>query len=151
MFDHITVADWLELFLSPDCVIGSWAQHTAGFWEWRNRPNVLVFTFPEMKKDLRRCAQRIVDLMGVSLTNEQFEQVIHRSSFAYMKQHDAQFAPPKIPFVKHRAAMMRSGKNDGTGELLSGEQQAMIDCYFKAELKRLGSDFPYDEFFSTAG
>jgi hypothetical protein len=104
-----------------------------------------------MKKDLKSCTQKIVDLMGVSLTNDQFEQILHRSSFAYMKEHDEQFAPPKIPFVKQRPAMIRRGKTEGTGELLNLEQQAAIDCYFMGELKRLGSDFPYDEIFNVAG
>ena len=150
LLDTITVADWLTLFLKPDCPIGSWAEHTASFWAWRNRPNVLVFTFPEMKRDLNTAARKIVDLMGVVLTEEQFAQVIERSSFAYMKAHDLQFAPPKIPFVKERPAMVRSGKSAGTEELLTTEQQQTIDSYFKAELQRLGSDFPYDEVFVTS-
>jgi len=30
--------------------------------------------------------------------------------------------------------------------LLSREQQREMDAYFMSELKRLGSDFPYEEF-----
>ena len=42
--------------------------------------------------------------------------------------------------------MMRKGTQSSSSELLSPEQQERIDRHFMAELKRLGSDFPYEEF-----
>ena len=42
--------------------------------------------------------------------------------------------------------MMRKGAQGGSSELLSPERQREMDAYFMAELKRLGSDFPYEEF-----
>jgi hypothetical protein len=46
--------------------------------------------------------------------------------------------------------MMRKGTQGGSSELLSREQQQEMDRYFMAELKRLGSDFPYEEFADLA-
>ena len=146
---YIKVEDWLELFLTSDCFIGSWAMHTADIWAWRKRPNVLLLTFSEMKKNHEASVRCIVQHLGVSLDEEQFAKVLLRSSFGYMKKHDHQFAPPKFPFVHEQPAMIRSGKTGNTGELLSREQQAAIDAYFIAELQRLGSDFPYEQLFSV--
>jgi hypothetical protein len=45
--------------------------------------------------------------------------------------------------------MMRKGEQGGSSELLSRERQRELDAYFRAELARLGSDFPYEEFCDT--
>jgi len=85
--------------------------------------------------------------MGVSLTPEERAQVEERASFAYMKAHEPQFAPPKLPFTRSQGVMIRSGKVGASGELLSPEQQARIDDDTRQALAELGSDFRYDTFF----
>ena len=42
------------------------------------------------------------------------------------------------------------GVQGGSSELLNPQQQDRIDEYFMTELKRLGSDFPYEEFCGLA-
>ena len=46
--------------------------------------------------------------------------------------------------------MMRKGSQGGSGELLTPERQREIDAHCIAELKRLGSDLPYEEFCGLA-
>jgi len=46
--------------------------------------------------------------------------------------------------------MIRTGRQNGSSEMLSPAQQRRIDEYFTSELKRLGSDFPYDYFCSMS-
>ena len=50
----------------------------------------------------------ILDEATAALDTES-EQIIQKSSFSYMKEHDGQFAPPKLPFTRQRAVMMRNG------------------------------------------
>ena len=48
-----SVPAWLELFLSDDFFMGgSWAATTAGYWAQRDKPNVLICSFKEMRRDL---------------------------------------------------------------------------------------------------
>jgi hypothetical protein len=72
-------------------------------------------------------------------------------SFAYMQAHESQFAPPLFPGMKEaeRPLMVRRGKSGASDELLSRSQQAAIDRLCRAELTRLGSDFPYAEMFEV--
>jgi hypothetical protein len=44
--------------------------------------------------------------------------------------------------------IIRKGKTGSGSDLFSEEQLARVDSFCKAELKRLGSDFPYDEIFA---
>ncbi len=154
VLEHVTISDWFDLLLSNQASLGgAWVAHTASFWAWRARPNVLVMTYNEMKKDPRRAIERVVDLMGVSLTELQFEEVVKRSSFAYMKQHERQFAPLQFVFAKpvKQVKMMRSGQSGTSGELISAAQQAAIDDFCRDSLRKLGSDFPYNEVFVEEG
>jgi len=139
---------WLEVFLSSGMGIwSSWPVNTAGYWAARHKPNVLIVPFKSMKKDLRGTVKQVADFMGVRATGEIVDRVCQKASFDYMKQIDDKFrAWEMIPWKSTAAPMMRKGTQASSAELLSPEQQERIDRHFMAELKRLGSDFPYEEF-----
>ena len=139
---------WLEVFLSSGMGIwSSWPVNTAGYWAARHKPNVLIVPFKSMKKDLRGTVKQVADFMGVRATGEIIDCVCQKASFDYMKQIDDKFrAWEMIPWKSTAAPMMRKGTQASSAELLSPEQQERIDRHFMAELKRLGSDFPYEEF-----
>ncbi|MCH9685717.1 MAG: sulfotransferase domain-containing protein [Deltaproteobacteria bacterium] len=146
---EITVDQWCADFLGGSFIAGSWAEHTAGYWAWRNRPNVEVMCFPRMKDDLPGTVDRVARVMGVSFTRTQRSRVIERCSFAHMKANESKFAPPQMRFVDGTAAMIRKGESGASGELLSRAQQAAIDRHCQAELLRLGADFPYADVFDV--
>ena len=152
ILSHVSIADWFELFAMPDSMASAWALHTASFWDWRRRPNVLVLNYREMKKEQRASIERVAAVMGVALTESQMARVVERSSFEYMKAHESQFAPPRFPFIKEseRPLMLRRGKPGESGVLLSVAQQVAIDRICQAELRQLGSDFPYASAFDVA-
>jgi hypothetical protein len=63
-----------------------------------------------------------------------------------MKHADSKFRIGKIIPWRREGAMIRRGVQGGSLELLTPERQRQLDAYFVAELKRLGSDFPYADF-----
>jgi hypothetical protein len=145
-----TVAEWLDAYLSPDTPVGSWAAHLASFWALRERPNVLFLTYESMRADLRATVERIAAFMGVTLTAEERDAVVRRSTFEHMKTIGAKFDPVGSPWADARGAMIRRGQRGGSDELVTPEQQRRIDDYWRAELARMGCDFPYDEAFEAA-
>ena len=147
---YVTPSEWYELVARPDVLLGMWAEHTASFWEWRERANVLVLTYSEAKDNPRDCVERVAKTMGVALEPAEFEKVVERSSFRWMKEHQSQFGPPRMPFVKERAAMIRRGEAGASDEMLSRAQQIAIDEMCRAELDRLGASFPYETAFVQA-
>jgi hypothetical protein len=149
LFDDITLEEWLALFLSPEFPGGSWAQHTASWWALRERPNVCVLQFAEMKRDLPGAVRRVAEAMRVELTEDELGRVVEQCSFEHMQRNEPRFAPPRMRFTRRSATMVRAGKVGGSGELLTRTQQAAIDRYFQAELTRLGSHFPYAEVFDV--
>jgi len=145
-----TPRQWLERFLSPNTPTGSWARHVDGGWRNRHRPNLLFLTYEEMKADLPGAVRRIAALMGVDLTEDEFQLVVEQAGFAYMRTVGHKFDPMPMPWAKAEGAMIRRGERGSAGELLDEEQKRRVDDYWRAELKRLGSDFPYDEKFGIA-
>lgn len=147
-----SINTWLQTFLMADTFfMGSWAENVDSYWQVRERDNVLLVTFEQMKADQRAIIQQVTDLMGVELTPEEFNLVDEKSHFRYMKTISEKFDPPKTtPWIDGDAQLIRSGKSGASSELLTVEQQRQIDDFCRAELQRLGSDFPYDEMFELA-
>lgn len=142
-----SVAAWARLFQSDDFnTWGSWAINTAGYWAQRHRPNVLLLSFQEMKRDLPGTVRRIAEFLDVRASDEVLRRVSERSTFEYMKSIDHKFEVWNVIPWHQKTGMMRKGLQGGSSELLSRDQQLAMDEYFMAELKRLGSDFPYEEF-----
>ncbi len=145
----ISVDEWHAMFLSGDFQYGSWVEHVAGYWPWRNRDNVLMLTSGEMTRDLDATVRRIAAFMDVALTDEELALVVEKSSFAYMKHIDHKFAPALLFPLRRmaRPVMIRQGESGRSAELLTREQQAQIDRHMKDELRRHGCEVPYDEMF----
>jgi hypothetical protein len=146
-FTNMSVAAFLELFLSDHFFMGgSWASTTATYWAQRDKPNVLICSFKEMRRDLAGSVARVASFLGVAASPDLLGKVTELSSFNYMKTIDDKFSTGKFLAFVRPAPMMRKGTEGGSSELLSPAQAKRIDEYFMAELKRLGSDFPYEEF-----
>jgi hypothetical protein len=141
-----SVEHWVKSMFS-DRTAYPWAEHLASYWAVRNEPNVLFLTYEGMRKDPAGAVRKLADFMDVALTEDELRSVIHQSSFDEMRRADGKFEPGQIvPWTQPRA-MMRAGKSGGSSELLTPAQQRFVDDWCRAELKRLGCDFPYDEAF----
>jgi len=140
-----------RLFVTDRFLIGeSWPATAAGFWAQRHRPNVLVLSFKSMKRDLEGAVRRIASFLDVRVSDDVIQEVVRKASFDYMKSIDAKFAPGRMSLWGKPATMMRKGQQGASGEMLTPEQQRAIDEHCISELKRLGSDLPYEEFADLA-
>jgi hypothetical protein len=141
-----SVARWVDYMLSAD-FRPSWAEHLASYWAVRDQPNVLFLTYEQMRKDHVGAVRRIADFMGVELSSTELASVVEQSTFAAMKAGGARFEPGRVvPWGKEQS-MLRRGESGKSSELLTAEQQARVDDWCRAELARLGCDFPYNEAF----
>ena len=145
----LNIDDFIDMFLEGATIFGSWSRHTAGYWNWRDRPNVLILFYSEMIQDLAESVRRISHHMSVNLTEEQFSKVVYKSGFAYMQEHDKKFAPniPGLTRNSRKPIMVRAGKTGSARDVLNSEQQNRIDQTIMEQLKNLGSEFPYTALF----
>ena len=148
---NVTPETWMRLFIKGRSIFGSWPEHTASFWSWRERKNVLLLRFEDMKSDLKGTVRRVASFMEVPLTGAQLEEITHKSSFGYMKKIDHKFAPPSLASERDTAVMLRSGKSGSAKSFLNAAQRQEVDEAMKRELERLGSIFPYDQYYARKG
>ena len=142
---------WLDIYLSDHAFWGPWADFTASYWEWRDRPNVRFFTYEQVQQDKVAAIRQLADFLGVDLNDEQVARVDELSSYAAMKANDHKYHQGVgTPFSPPHGEMIRSGKKGTSGELLSVDQQRRIDDNCRHRLAALGSDFPYDELYGIA-
>lgn len=143
---NVTPETWTRLFIKGHSIFGSWPEHTASFWSWRERKNVLVLRFEDLKTDLEETVRHIAAFMEVPLTEVQLEEITRKSSFSYMKKIDHKFAPPSLASGRDTAVMLRSGKTGSAKSLLNAAQRQEVDEAMRRELEQLGSDFSYDQY-----
>ena len=144
-----TRKQWLDLFLSPYTPAGSWASHLDGGWRNRDRDNVLFLTYEEMKADLPVAVTGIAALMGVALTPQEFAGVVEQSSYAHMKAIGHKFDTPGLPWGRSEVPWSGPRRRERCRRNAGRTAKRRVDDYWRAELQRLGSDFPYDEMFAT--
>ena len=144
--------DWMLLFLLDKSIFGSWPFHVASYWKWRDRTNVKILFFEEMKKNIAKCTEEVAMFMGVQLSGTQFQKVIEKSSFEYMKGIDHKFAPRFLRMASRDSGpiMMRSGKTGSASELMTQKKLDELDELMKKQLSKLGSDFPYERYYGRA-
>jgi len=144
LFDHtVPVNEWVAAFQTERFTYQPWSMLTDSWWKLRDRDNVLVMFYEEMKKDPDAAVKQVTQFLEVELSQDQFNKVIEKSSFNYMKANDSKFAPPA--WDAGRVPMVRSGQSGNSKELLSADAQRQIDDFCIQQLCELGSDFPYQE------
>jgi len=140
-----------RLFLADKFLLGgSWPANAAGYWAQRRRPNLLVVSFASMKRDLEGTVRRVAAFLDIRVPDDIIRAVCEKASFQYMKGIDHKFGTGRMIPWRAPSTMMRKGRQGGSGELLTPERQRELDAHCIAELKRLGSDLPYEEFCDLA-
>jgi hypothetical protein len=138
-----TLADW---FCSDRMYWRPWPQHVAGWWDWaERRDNVLFVHFEEMVRDFPAVRARVTRFLGCSLTADEAGRVDERCSFAYMKAHEETFemAPPTMfSVVGGQFLAQGSARRDGE---LTPELRARIEGYCRDQLR--GRSYPVGRFY----
>lgn len=144
---QITLDQVCDFFLAGRFGV-CWAEHAHGWWELRERDNVLFLRFAEMRADLPGTVSRIAEQLDVQLRPEEQAAVIERSSFAWMKAREELFAPTVPTYRGDDVAMIRKGLVGESRQALRPEQRSALDDYYRRRLAELGSDLPYDDWFA---
>ncbi len=143
-----SVDTWYRSYLSGVNFMGlSWPEATASYWRQRHRPNVLLLSFKQMKRDLEGTVRRIAAFLGIEAPDPLIQDVVRQSTFDYMRGIDHKFNVGQVVPWQPPGRMMRKGTQGGSSELLPPARQREVDDYCRRELERLGcGDLPYEDF-----
>lgn len=141
---EVPVDAYVKSFQTDRFIYQSWPMFINSWWSLRDRDNVLILTFEEMKADHAGTVQKMANFLDIALSPDQLDRVVEKSSYAWMKANDYKYSQPAFG-EEERVPLVRSGKSGNSKELLSADQQAEIDTYCINELDRIRSTFPYRE------
>ncbi len=154
----IAMDEWARAsFMNPEEGQGYWV-HLLSWWEQRERADVLLLSYEEMKRDLPGTIRRVADFIGIQLDNELLHIVTHQSSFAFMLAHKDKFDDKLMRERSEKVAGLPTGSDSAKvrkGEVgehrqeLSAEIIAGLDAIWQREITpRLG--FPHYEDLAAA-
>jgi aryl sulfotransferase len=102
--------------------------HTETYWPYRNLPNVELFHYADMLIDLRGQVSRLADYLGIPLSEEELDHVVHAASFDQMKKAyeplDAMF---RGSFKGGSGAFIFKGTNGRWRDVLTSEDLALYE------------------------
>jgi len=89
-----------------------------GWWPLRNKPNVLMLHFNDMKQDHEGTVRKIADFLGFAPSEEQWPKVLEYTSFEWMKAHEEKFeVGTLLPFpLIEKGGMVRKGQSGKAAE-----------------------------------
>jgi len=115
-------------------------------WQLKDRSNVLLVHFTDLKRDLRKEIVRVARFLGRDLTPGEFDLVAQHCDFKWMKEHEGKFNVTAIGFRRpdgslaqllKPSTMLRKGEVGEHEVELSDTQRARIH---KVATERVGDD-----------
>ncbi|EIC20888.1 sulfotransferase domain-containing protein [Thiorhodovibrio frisius] len=107
---------------------GAWFRNLASWWPQRERDNLLMLPYSDLKADLPAAITRIADFLGWPLTPQTRERAAHLSSFAWMKANSQRFAGRNAdgsPMFRP-GGFIRKGETGDHKTQLTPDQEARI-------------------------
>jgi hypothetical protein len=126
----------------------NWFDHLRPWLENKSHLPITYIRFEDLKNHFPQAVNQLANALGISVTPERLARVTERCSFAYMKQHEAKFAPRNEHFsgladapylVRNPDQFIRHGlAGEGIAALTPAQQQ----IYRKRFDRSLGN-FPH--------
>ena len=137
-----TFEDFLDLYKRNK--MQSWFDWNLDWWKYKDHPNVIFFTYEDMKADIKREVQRLVNFLEVSVSEDVIDHVCSQSSFGTMSDRFAKdqmvkkYVDPKIsPFL--RKGQIGDWKNH-----FNEEENKYIDDLIRKRIDGTGLVFKYE-------
>lgn len=86
----ISLDDFAEYYLNRHESDNYWG-HAASWWRQRDRADVVLFSYEQMKQDLPGVVRRVADFIGLPDDPARREIATRQAGFDFMKQHSHQF------------------------------------------------------------
>jgi hypothetical protein len=124
----------VELFLAGSAS-GRYWEHVRSWWDVRDRDDVLILCFEDMKQELRATVERVAAFIGMAADADLIDLVTRQASFEFMRAHESQFddRPTTLAFCRMlgfppaRTTKVRAGRVGDRHAALSPRIAAMLD------------------------
>lgn len=135
----ISMETFAREFFIPDDYWG----HIGSWWPQRDRDDVLMVCFEDMKRDLASAVRRVAAFIGVAADPALLELVTHQASFEFMRVHERQFDDHLVRQARDAACglppagvttKVRTGRVGDHARVLSADIIAALDALWQESL-----------------
>ncbi|KAG8512311.1 Sulfotransferase 1C2 [Galemys pyrenaicus] len=85
--DPGTWEEYYETFISGKVGWGSWFDHVKGWWERKDRYQLLFLFYEDIKRDPKHEIQKVMKFMGKNLDEKVLDTIVQETSFEKMKEN----------------------------------------------------------------
>ncbi|XP_071975681.1 sulfotransferase 1 family member D1-like [Engystomops pustulosus] len=124
-----TWEEYLPKYIRGDVPWGSWFDHVLGWWNAREKHNILYVFYEDMKEDPKREIRKVMRFLGKDLPEDVVEKVYQHTSFNAMKENPmANYSSiPSNVIDQSVSPFMRKGEVSDWMNHFSEAQNKMFD------------------------
>ena len=141
--DRVPMDEFFRRFMAGRVPYGSWFEHVAGWLRNEDRLDVLFVHYEELSADLEAGVKRIAEFCGITIDPAELPRILERSSFAFMREHEARFSLDRRMLPKPVEAppgFIRRGKVGGWREELDAKSAREFQEACDRWLRGVGED-----------
>jgi hypothetical protein len=151
----IALTDFADYYLARDDNKGSYWGHAKSWWLQRDRPEVLLVCFEQMKKDLPGIVNRVADFIDSAIAREVRDIATAQASLDFMKQHERQFDDHLVRQTRDAAlglpagghtSKVKKGQSGAGKAMVSDEVRQKFALRWQETMKDFGLE-SYDDLY----
>ncbi|XP_030063593.1 sulfotransferase 1 family member D1 isoform X2 [Microcaecilia unicolor] len=145
-FDHIAKLhpepgswdQYLQRFMSGNVGWGSWYDHVKGFWEEKDKHDMLYLFYEDIKQDPASEIRKIIRFLGKDLPDATIEKIVHCTSFSQMKKNAmANYSTfPKEILDQSQQTFMRKGQVGDWKNLFTVRQNELFEEDYRKKMNQ---------------
>ena len=122
----------------------NWFDWNLDWWKYKDHPNVIFFTYEEMKEDIKREVRRLVDFLEVTVSDDVIDDVCNQSSFGAMSDRFAKDENMKKLVDPQISPFIRKGQVGDWKNHFNEEDNKYMDDLIRRRVDGTGLVFKYE-------
>ncbi|XP_040212123.1 sulfotransferase 1C1-like [Rana temporaria] len=141
--DPGTWDEYVEKYLKGEMSWGNWFDHVIGWWNAKDKHDILYIFYEDMKEDPKREMRKVTKFLGKNLSEEVLDKIFHHTTFEAMKENPmANYSTvPNIVFDQTISPFMRKGEVGDWMNYFTESQSKMFDTEYEERMK--GTDLKF--------
>ncbi|XP_019607242.1 sulfotransferase 1C2 isoform X1 [Rhinolophus sinicus] len=141
--DPGTWEEYFESFISGKVGWGSWYDHVKGWWEMKDRYQILFLFYEDIKKDPKHEIQKVMKFMGKNLDETVLDKIVQETSFEKMKENPMtnRSTVPKSILDQSISPFMRKGTVGDWKNHFTVAQNERFDQIYRKKMEGTSINF----------